>query len=39
MAVLKILFRKLRKNDDDVMDVFWSWVTQRSVQEVRNEVI
>lgn len=39
MAVFKILFRKLRENDDNVMDVFWSWVTRRNVQEVRNEVI
>jgi His-Xaa-Ser system radical SAM maturase HxsB len=37
MAIFESLFRKLRDADDDVMDVFWSWVTRRSLQEVRRE--
>jgi uncharacterized protein len=31
------LFSLLRTNDRDVMDVFWSWITKRSLQEVRHE--
>lgn len=37
MAVFEILFRKLRAADSDVLDVFWSWITRRPLQEVRNE--
>ncbi len=37
IEIFKILFRKLRDADDDVMDVFWSWVTRRPLQEVRYE--
>lgn len=36
-AIFDILIRRLRKADYDVLDVFWSWVTRRPLQEVRNE--
>lgn len=31
-----MLFRKLKRNDPDEMDVFWSWITCRSLEEVRG---
>lgn len=36
-AIFEILFRKLKENNDDVMDVFWSWITRRPLKESRNE--
>jgi hypothetical protein len=32
-----MLFRKLKRNDPDEMDVFWSWISGRSLKEVRGE--
>jgi len=37
MAIFEILLRKLRDADEDVMDVFWSWITRRPLGEVRHE--
>lgn len=39
MAIFEILFKKLKINDDDTMDVFWSWITRRSLKEIRCEII
>jgi uncharacterized protein len=39
MAIFEILFKKLRDADDDVMDVFWSWITRRPLQEIRHEAV
>ncbi len=39
MAIFNILFRKLKQNDNDVMDVFWSWITRRPLKEVKCESI
>ncbi len=33
-GIFDILFEKLRQNDPDTMDVFWSWITSRDVHEV-----
>jgi hypothetical protein len=32
-----MLFKKLKRNDPDEMDVFWSWISCRSLKEVRGE--
>ncbi|MFA5182508.1 MAG: His-Xaa-Ser system radical SAM maturase HxsB [Syntrophales bacterium] len=32
-----MLFKKLMRNDPDEMDVFWSWISCRSLKEVRGE--
>jgi His-Xaa-Ser system radical SAM maturase HxsB len=32
-----MLFKKLKRNDPDEMDVFWSWISSRSLKEVRGE--
>ncbi len=37
MAIMMIIFRKLRQADENVMDVFWSWVTSRPLKEIRYE--
>jgi len=34
-GIIKYLFEIIRKNDD-VMDVFWSWITNRSLEEIRS---
>jgi His-Xaa-Ser system radical SAM maturase HxsB len=31
-----MLFRKLKRNDPDEMDVFWSWITCRNLDEVKR---
>jgi His-Xaa-Ser system radical SAM maturase HxsB len=31
------LFSLLREGDRDKLDVLWSWITRRSLQEIRNE--
>ena len=36
MGIIEYLFEKLRRNDGDVMDVFFSWVTKRSLEEMRK---
>jgi uncharacterized protein len=36
MGIIEYLFEKLRKNDGDVMDVFFSWVTKRSLEEIQK---
>jgi His-Xaa-Ser system radical SAM maturase HxsB len=32
-----MLFKKLKRNDPDEMDVFWSWISCRSLKEVRGD--
>lgn len=34
LGIFGVLFSLLKQNDKEVMDVFWSWVTNRSVGEV-----
>ncbi|MEN6373396.1 MAG: His-Xaa-Ser system radical SAM maturase HxsB [Smithella sp.] len=34
-----ILFKKLKRNDADEMDVFWSWISGLSLKEMRGETI
>jgi His-Xaa-Ser system radical SAM maturase HxsB len=36
MAIIKYLFELIIENNDDVMDVFWSWITKRPLEELRN---
>jgi hypothetical protein len=36
IGIIEYLFEKMRKNDDDVMDVFFSWVTKRSLEEIQK---
>ena len=36
MGIIEYLFEMIRKNDDDVMDVFCSWMTNRSLEEMRK---
>ncbi len=38
-AIFDIVFKKLKENNDDIIDVFWSWVTRRPISEVRCEAI
>lgn len=33
--IIGYLLKLIRKNDDDILDVFWSWITRRSLSEVR----
>ena len=35
--IFDMLFKKLKHNDPDEMDVFWSWISGRSLKEVRGE--
>ena len=35
--IFDMLFKKLKRNDPDEMDVFWSWISCRSLKEVRGE--
>lgn len=37
MGILDILFKYLHKKDDRIIDVFWSWVTGRSLGEIWEE--
>lgn len=39
MAIFDILFKKLKENDSDTLDVFWAWITRRPLKEVRLEGI
>jgi His-Xaa-Ser system radical SAM maturase HxsB len=36
MGIIEYLFEKFKKNDDEVMDVFFSWVTKRSLEEIQK---
>ena len=35
--IFDMLFKRLKRNDPDEMDVFWSWISCRSLKEVRGE--
>jgi His-Xaa-Ser system radical SAM maturase HxsB len=35
--IFDMIFKKLKHNDPDEMDVFWSWISCRSLKEVRGE--
>jgi His-Xaa-Ser system radical SAM maturase HxsB len=35
-GIIQFLFDLIRENNPDVMDVFWSWVTHRSLEEIRG---
>lgn len=35
--IFDMLFKKLKRNNPDEMDVFWSWISCRSLKEVRGE--
>jgi len=34
--ILDILFRKIKADDNDTIDVFWSWVTKRPLSDIRG---
>lgn len=36
LALFSLLFGYLDKNDDDIEDIFWSWITNRSLEQVRS---
>ncbi|RAX54011.1 His-Xaa-Ser system radical SAM maturase HxsB [Helicobacter sp. 16-1353] len=36
-AIFNILFSYLRKNDKDIMDIFYSWITRRDLKDIQNE--
>ncbi|KQC08080.1 MAG: hypothetical protein APR62_05465 [Smithella sp. SDB] len=35
--IFDILFKKLKRNDPNEMDVFWSWISCKSIKEIRGE--
>ena len=35
--ILEHLFQLIDENDPDVMDVFWSWITRRPLEEIRHD--
>lgn len=35
--IFDVLFKKLKRNDPDEIDVFWSWVSDRTLEEIRGE--
>ena len=37
--IFDMLFKKLKRNDPDEMDVFWSWISGQSLAEVRGETV
>jgi His-Xaa-Ser system radical SAM maturase HxsB len=37
--IFDILFKKLKRNDPDEMDVFWSWISYKSLGEIRGEAL
>lgn len=39
MGIIKFLFEFLKQADDSVMDVFWSWITNRSLRRIKGEDI
>lgn len=34
--IIKHLFDLIKKNDPDVMNVFWSWITKRSISDIKR---
>jgi len=36
MGIMKHLFELVHLNEEDTMDVFWSWMTRRPLEEVRG---
>jgi len=36
MGIIKYLFEMIKENNDNVMDVFFSWMTKRSLEEMRK---
>ena len=36
-AIIKFLLEIIEADDPEVMDVFWSWITNRTLVEVRGE--
>ncbi len=36
MGIIEYLFEKLKTNDDGVLDVFFSWVTKRRLEEIQK---
>jgi His-Xaa-Ser system radical SAM maturase HxsB len=36
--IISFLLELIQENDPGVMDVFWSWITNRSLEEVRGQV-
>nr|NIQ16642.1 His-Xaa-Ser system radical SAM maturase HxsB [Candidatus Dadabacteria bacterium] len=39
LLLIESLFKKIREKDKDVLDVFWSWMTKRSLEDLRCENI
>ena len=37
--IFDLLFKKLKRNDPDEVDVFWSWVSACSLEEIRREKV
>ena len=35
-GIFEILFDYIRANEEDTMNVFWSWVTNRSIKEIQS---
>lgn len=35
--ILEYLFQLIDENDPDVMDVLWSWITRRPLEEIRHD--
>lgn len=35
-AILSHLFEIFKENNQEIMDVFWSWITRRPLKEIRN---
>ncbi len=35
--VFELLLKRIRRNDPDEMDVFWSWISGKSLTEVRDQ--
>jgi uncharacterized protein len=35
-GVIRHLLRVIEKGDPDILDVFWSWITDRSLSEIRG---
>jgi len=36
MLIFDLLFKKIKRNDHDEMDVFWSWISRKSISEIRG---